>query len=123
MRQAPVGLLIVHPVPDDKDVRDLKAVVRDWEIDYTPSRFIQKRAYLDVCRFALSESLQQVAASQSGIDDVFDQQHVAPGDTLVEILRYAYDSRTGLTGVTGDSHEVYRALNCHRAKQVRSEDE
>src|SRR4030095_15069423 len=99
------------------------SVIRDWEIDYSPSRFVEERTDLDVGRFAASEGLQQVAGSESGIDDVFHQEHVSSGDTLIEILGYADDSGPGLTCVAGDCHEVYRAMNCHRAKQIRGEDE
>ena len=89
-------------------------------------RSIMRRAVLSssaIFVFAGSRRLSVCGCSwrSSGIDDVSTSSNVAPGYTLIEILVIRTTPENGLTGVTGDSHEVYRARNCHCAKQIGGE--
>jgi len=123
VRQVSILLLIVHPVPDDENIRNLKASVSYRQVNDSSGRLVEQRADVYASRPALFERPQEVACGQSGVDYILNQKHISIGDTIIKIFGDANYPRASLTGVTGDSHEVYGARNFHRAKQICSEDE
>ena len=73
MGQVSIPLLVIHSVPDDKNVRDFKPAIGDWQVNQSSGRFVEQGANVDACGFALPEIVQKVVCGESGINDVLDE--------------------------------------------------
>lgn len=116
-------LLVVHSITHYKNIGNLESPIEGRQVDQPARRFVQQSTDAEARRLSLFQRLEKVIDGQAGIDDIFYQKDVASRDTLIEILGYANDSGLWLRGVSGDAHEVNRAGNRHRSKQIRGEDE
>jgi hypothetical protein len=75
-----IFLLVVEAIADDIFVRNLKAYVVDRHIFFTALRLAQQGADLNGLRFAFLLRPDEMLGRQSGIDNIFDQQHIPSSD-------------------------------------------
>src|SRR6266550_6076860 len=86
VREVSVLLAIVQPVSNHEFVFDGESDVFHFDIDLPAGRLAQKTRRAQAPRRARAQDVLQVGQRQSRIDDVFDNQHVAPLERAVEIL-------------------------------------
>src|SRR5215207_4224037 len=119
-----VPLVVVQAVADGEAVGDLEADVAGGKVDLPALGLGQQGAHLQRRRIARAEVAQQVLQGQAGVDDVLDDEHVAPLDRRVEVLEDADDAR-GLGGraIGGHGHEVDLARTVDVAHEVGKEED
>jgi len=71
--------------------RGLEAGVADRQVRQPPDTPVEQRADGKTGRFARLEIAHEIAEGQAGVDDVLDEQDLAPGDSQVEVLFDAHD--------------------------------
>src|SRR3954447_23864655 len=122
--QVPVALGEVEAVADHELVRDLEADVADGNVDLAPFWLRQQRADLEARRLARLQVPHQVGEGQPRIDDVLDDEDVAPVDVDVEVLEDPDDpGGVRRRAVAGDRHEVDLARHGQRAHEVGHEED
>src|SRR5665811_1889122 len=101
----------VEAVADDELVCDLEAHILAGDLDAPPRRLGEKRADLERGRLAAAQVLEKVAKRESGVDDVFDDEHVTSGDLEIQVLEDAHHAgRIGGRTVARHGHEEHRPL-------------
>src|SRR5918996_736992 len=120
VRQVPVLLGEVEPVPDHEHRGNLEAFVADIDVDPLDLGLLHERAHLEAGRTAGPKVLEQVRQRQPRVDDVLDQQDVLVLDVVVEVLQDA-NHAGGLGGrpVRRDRHEVEPERQADVPGQVR----
>src|SRR5690606_29238404 len=104
---------------DDELIGDVEADVLHVDVDARRLRLAQEGRDLDAARAARAKVGQQPLQGQARVDDVLDDQHVAPGDITGEILEDAHHAgglRAGAVG--GDRHPVHLDLQVDLAGEV-----
>src|SRR6266567_7147229 len=76
VREIPVPLAEIEPVPDHELVRDLEARIADGDVDLPPRRLRQQGADLERSRVARLEVPDQVREREARVDDVLDDEDV-----------------------------------------------
>src|SRR5436190_14266035 len=89
-REVPVALVVVEAVADHEHGGDLEPLILDVDRDPLHLRLLQQRAHLEAGRLARAQVLQQIVERQARVHDVLDEQHVAAGDLVVEVLQDAH---------------------------------
>src|SRR5918992_652418 len=84
--QVAVALVEVESVADDESVRNREADVVDRDLRQTPCGLVEQAADADRGRIALPQVAQQVVQGEAGVDDVLDNDDVAPLDRLRQVL-------------------------------------
>ena len=79
---------------------------------------MQQGAGLDRCREVRFEHADEVGQRVTGIDDVFDNQHVTSLDIAADIHDESYCAALASGTVTRDGNELDSARNGHVARQV-----
>src|SRR5256714_2016108 len=121
--QVSVPLGEVEAVADHEAIRDLEADVAHGNVDLAPLRLRQERADLERRRLPRLEVPHQVRERETRVDDVLDDQDVAPGDVDVEVLQDADDAGgVGRGAVARDRHEVDLAGDRQVPHQVGHEE-
>src|SRR5215212_2388851 len=107
VRKVPISLREVEAVADDELVGDVEPDVSNIELDLLDAFFAQERSDLERRGLAPREVLQQVLQCEAGVHDVFDDEHIAVLQVVIEVLEDAHDTR-GLGGraVGRHRHEV-----------------
>ena len=82
---------------------------------------VEQRHGGDALRAALRERAREEGERQAGVDDVRDEDHVAPLDRRVEILEQA-DAATPPVGVARELDQVDRVQDRDRPREVGEED-
>src|SRR5689334_10532221 len=90
MVEVAIALRVVDPVADHELVRDLEADPARLHLDLAPRRLVEQRADLDPLGMARVEDFEHVLERVAGVDDVLDQQHVAPLDLPAKVLEDAH---------------------------------
>src|SRR5205085_1331627 len=105
--QVPVPFVVVQAVADHEHGGDLEARVADVQRDALRFDLVQQCADLQALRPPRAQVLQQVVQREARVHDVLDQQDVAAGDLVVEVLQDP-DHARGLGGrpVGRHGHEV-----------------
>ena len=88
--QVAVLLGVVETVADHEPVLDREADVVHLHVDLAAARFAQQAGGAQRAGTAGQQDFLQVMQGQAGVDDVFDDDHVAAFDADVEILREAH---------------------------------
>src|SRR3989442_8610034 len=97
-RQGTVSLVVVQAEADYESIGDLKAAVFDGDVDQPARRLVQESADCKAAGLAPREHIQEIAESQTRVDDVLDQQDVHPMNILVQVLGDAHYSGKRLPG-------------------------
>ena len=125
--QVPIELLKVKAVPDEELVWDREAHVADWKVfDQPPVWTVEQRYRCERRGIAERQRLAEVIERQPGVDDVFDDDHVAAGDLRVEVLEQPDASMTAgvcTRGVARQLDEVDLVRDVERTREIRQEDE
>src|SRR5690606_5293437 len=87
IRKIPVFACVVEPVADDELRPDVETDVLDIDRDPLDPLLEEERGDLERSRLPDLEALHQVVERQARVDDVLSDQHVPPGDLLVEVLQ------------------------------------
>src|SRR5205823_4721375 len=90
VREVSVLTGIVQPVSHDELVLDAEPDVIDLDVNLPPRRFAEQARRAHVARGTRLEDVLQVREREPRVDDVFDDQDVAPFDRAVEILDQLY---------------------------------
>ena len=107
VREVPVALVQVEPVPDEELVRDREADVADGDVlDQAAVRAVEQGDRGEGARGAQSERLAEVVECQAGVDDVLHDEHVPARDLGVEVLQQADAGVTALVGAGGVVREL-----------------
>jgi hypothetical protein len=126
VREVAVPLVQVEAVADEELVGDGEADVPDGQVlDEAPVRTVEERDRGERARGAELERAAEVVERQARVDDVLDDQDVAPLDRGVEVLEEP-DRRAsaGLVGaVAGELDEVDVVDDRKRAAEVDEEDD
>src|SRR6185295_19353429 len=88
--QITVELLKVESAADHESIRNLEASKIDRDLHDAAYGAIEERADSQRPGAAAGQRLQEIARCETGIDDVFDQQHVFVLNRLVQILGDAH---------------------------------
>src|SRR5215204_2317256 len=121
--EIPVLLIEIQSVADDETVRNLEPHVADGHVDLASLRLREERADLERGGLTGLQVANQIGEGQPRVDDVLDDEHVAPLDVHVEVLEDPDDARRlGRPRVAGDRHEVDLAGNGQVPHQVAHEE-
>ena len=125
--QRAVSLVGVEAVADEELVRDDEADVPDRQVgDEAAIGPVEQRHDGERARPAQRERLAEESKRQAGVDDVLDDEDVAPFDVGVEVLEEADSGRAArlaVGAVPGELDEVERMQDRDRAREVGDEDE
>jgi len=125
--QVPVALADVEAEADEELVRDGEANVPDGEIlDEPPVRAVEQGHHGERRRAAERQGLAEVIQGEARVDDVLDDQDVAVGELLVEVLQEPdprVAARVGVGAVAGELDEVERVGDRDRPGEVGDEDD
>src|SRR5438128_1697534 len=91
-RQVAVALVDIEAVADDELGWNAEPDVFQIGFDLLQPFFDEQRAHFERRGTARLQVLAQVRERQSGVDDVFDDQHVPVGEIEVEVFHDAYDA-------------------------------
>ena len=120
VRQVSVPLGIVEPVADHEFVLDVEALEIRFDGHNAARVFIEQRADLDRRGLSRIEHAYQVRERVARIDDILDDDDVAPLDLAVEVFDQLDFARGfGSRAVGRDGHKIHFDGNAHRAKKVR----
>ena len=115
---------VVEPVADDEAVFDREADVFHLDVDLPPRRLAQEARGAQRPRVARAQNVLQVGERQAGVDDVFDDDHVAAVERRIEIFQQPDFARTRRAlGVARHGHEVERDVAGDVADQIGQKDE
>src|SRR5207244_1288632 len=97
--QMAVMVAPIEAVADDEAVRKLEAVVGDGDIEEAAVGAVEEDADLEAGGAAQLEVTVDVAEREAGVHDIFDDEHVAADDALVEVFGEAHGARGSAGGV------------------------
>jgi hypothetical protein len=127
IREVPVLLREVEAIAHEELVGDREPDVADGKILDEPAvRTVEQRDGRERRGVAEAQRLAKVVEGQPGVDDVLDDQHVAPGDLLVKVLQEAdagVAAGIGIGPVGGELDEVEGMRDRNRTREVGDEDE
>jgi hypothetical protein len=127
VRQIPVPLVEIEPVPHEQLVGHREAHVADGHILHEAAiRAVKERHHRERGRVAERECLAEVVERQARVDHVLDDQDVASGDLRIQILEEADAGMAALIGpgrVARELDEVEAVVDRQGAGQVRDEDD
>jgi hypothetical protein len=125
--QVAVPLVQVEAVADEELVGDGEANVPHRQVLDEPAiRPVEQGGGRERGGRAERERLAQVVERQARVDDVLDDDDVAPGDLAVEVLEQPDAGVAALVcsrGVARELEEVEAVRNPQRAREVGDEDE
>jgi hypothetical protein len=114
VRQVAVPLVQVESVADEQLVGDREADVGDRQVLDEPSvRTVEERDDGERLRPTEAKRLAEIVEREPGVDDVLDDQHVAPLDLRVEILQQPDAGTFGVVG--GELEEIELVYDRERA--------
>jgi hypothetical protein len=127
IRQVPVALADVEAVTDEELVGHGEAHIANGQILDEPAvRPVEEGDNSQRGGAAQGERLAEVVQREAGVDHVLDDQDVAAGELLVEVLEQA-DPRVaagvGVGPVARELDEVERMGDGDRAREIRDEDD
>src|SRR5438093_12574420 len=109
VREVAILFGVVETVADDEAVFDGEADVFDLDVDLAPRRLAQEARGAERLRVAAAQNVLEIMQRQAGVDDVFDDDDVAPFERVVEVLEQPHLARRGRAlPVAGKGHEVER---------------
>jgi hypothetical protein len=127
VRQIPVALADVEAIPDEELVGDREANVPDGEILHEPPvRPVEQGHDGERGRAAQRQGLAEVVQGEARVDHVLDDQDVAVGELLVQVLQEPdprVAARVGVGAVTRELDEVERVGDRDRPREVGDEDD
>jgi hypothetical protein len=124
IRERPPALVEAQPVAGEELVRDGEADVVEWDVvDQTPVGAVEERDGGQAGRLAEREGPGEEVQGQPGVDDVFDDEHMAPDDRGVEILQEPHAAAPVAAGVGRELEEVEGVGDRERPRQVGEEDD
>src|SRR5436190_1513616 len=91
--EVPVQLVVVQAVADHELVGDVPADVLHVDVHPQGLGLAEQGADGDGGGVAGGEVGGEPGQGEPGVDDLVDDQHVAPADVGVEVLQDAYDAR------------------------------
>jgi len=120
---AAIALGKVHAVADDKLVGDFEGHVVGFDGDEATLGLVEAGGDLEGGGLVLEHQAAEIAESEAGVEDVFDDDNVLAFDRVVDVL----DELNGAGGdagaaVAGDSDEVEGVVNVDGAGEVGEED-
>src|SRR6266536_2715656 len=125
VRQLPVALPVVQPVPDDELVGQVEPDILHRYLHLDRVRLAQQCHHLDTRGRPALQVFHQPGQGEPGVDDVLDHDHMPAGDVPVQVLEDAHHAgRGGPLSVRGHRHELQldrAALAPHRAGEVGHE--
>ena len=117
-----VVICVIEAVADDEFVGDLEAAHVGLVALRVPRRLVEEGDGRDGRGIARAEELAQVLHREAGVDDVFDDDDVAAGDVVVEVLDETDDAGgLGRRAVAGDGDEIHVDRAVHAAAQINVE--
>src|SRR5690625_1000405 len=117
--QVAVLLSVVEAIADHELVRDIEPDITYVDAHLLRLGFPQQGTDLDRCGTPRTEVGDQPRQREPGVDDVFDDEYVAPADVVVEILEDAYDpGRHRARAVRRDRHPVHLDVTVDRPNEV-----
>jgi len=113
----------VHAVANDELVGDLEAYVVGLDGDEAAIGLVEAGGDLERGGFVLEHEAAEITESETGIEDVFDDDDVLALDGVVDV----FDELDGARGdagaaVTGDSDEVEGGVDSDGAGEIGEED-
>ena len=121
-----VALVEVEAVADEVLVRNGEADVAHCEVLHQPPvGTVEERHRREGVRIPQEQRLAQVVEGEAGIDDVLDDEHVAPVNTGVEVLQKPHAGRlraVSVAVVRRELDEVEVVEDRDRAREVGKED-
>jgi hypothetical protein len=124
--EVPVALAEVEAVADEELVRDREADVTDGKVlDEPPVRPVEEGRRGERAGTPEAQRPDQIVQREAGVDDVVDEQDVAPDDVAVEILEQADAALAARIGaaVAGELDEVDPVDDRGGPREVGEEDE
>ena len=124
--QVAVSLVEIEAVADEELVRDGEADVADRQIlDEPPVRPVEERGGCERAGLPEAQRPEEVVEREAGVDDVVDQQDVAPADVEIEVLQQADAVLAARIGapVACELEEVDPVHDRDRPREVGEEDE
>ena len=79
IRKVAIFLGVVGAVADDKHVADGEADKIERHLDLPPLRLVEQRTNPEIANPALAQLGSGIGDRPAGIDDIIDQQYLAPG--------------------------------------------
>src|SRR5699024_5548942 len=120
--QVTVAFGVVKAVADDKFIRDIKAHVVQVNIGGNYLRLAQQGNNFQGLRVTAFEVAQQPGQGQAGVDDVFDDQHIAAFNFTVQVFKDAhYTGRAGGVAIRRHSHKFNLGRNRQCPSKIREE--
>ena len=124
VRQISVLLGVVQAVAHDEPILDLEADVVHLDVDLPPRRLAEQARRPQRRGTARAQYLLQVGQRQPGIDDVLDDDDVAPLERRCRDPSGAGPGRRlRAFAVARHGHEVQRAVAVACAREIRQEHE
>ena len=119
IRQVAVVVGIVESVADNELVRDREAAKIGLQALTVAILLVEEGDRGDAGGVARGEELAQIFHRQAGVDDVLDDDDMAAGDVVVEILDQAHDTG-GLVvqAIAGDCDEIHVDRAVHAAAEI-----
>ncbi|MNW59131.1 hypothetical protein D3C74_370310 [compost metagenome] len=118
-RQVAVLLRVVQAVAHDELVGDVEADVAHVDLGLRGVGLAEHRRHLDRRGAAAAQVRQQPREREARVDDVLDDEHVAPREVGVEVLEDAHDARgLGARAVGRDGHPVHLDVVVQAAGEV-----
>ncbi len=116
---------VVEAVSDDKLVLDLESDVFDLDVDLAAAGLAQEARGSKRFRLAGAHDVLQIMQRETGIDDIFDDNDVAPLQRCVEVFKQPHLTRGLRRGaIARDRDEVERdRTRGHGAREVGQEHE
>src|ERR1044072_1890169 len=86
VRQVSIHLTNVQSVPDYKVIRNREADVLRVDLDLVTFWLIEQRSDGQRTDFTRTKDVRHIVQSQSGVDDVFDDQHIFCSEAYIKVL-------------------------------------
>ena len=122
--QVPVLFTEIEAVPHDESILYGETDVVDLDLDLTPRRLAEQAGRPQRSWITSSKNILQVRQSETGIDNVFDDEDVTTLKARVQVLEQPYFTRgRRALRIARDGNEVEGNGSRHCARQVRQKDE
>src|SRR5918996_462415 len=119
-REVPVDLVEVKAVAEHELVGAVEPPIPDVDRGDPSDRLVQQGADLQRRRVASPQRREKVRQGQPRVDDVLDDDDVAPADVPIEVL-HDPDHAGAAFPVRGDRHEVHAGVKVDGPEEVRVE--
>lgn len=117
-----VSLGVVEAVTDDELIGDGKTDVIALDRLQTARGFVQQSGQTECFRTALAKNPQEVVRGETGVENVFNEDHVQSRYVVVQILEHAHLPRGFLRlAVACDGDEINGCLEINLAGEIGEE--